>query len=52
MEQMMTTLPAFRIKAYEPCFTYTGVDYFGPLNVKEGKISGQEMGCHIYLFEL
>ena len=34
MEQMMANLPAFRTKAYEPCFTYTGVDYFGPLNVK------------------
>lgn len=37
MEQMMATLPAFRITAYEPCFTYTGVDYFGPLNVKRGR---------------
>ena len=35
MEQMMSTLPAFRTTAYEPCFTYTGVDYFGPLNVKK-----------------
>ena len=37
MEQMMSTLPAFRTTAYEPCFTYTGVDYFGPLNVKKGR---------------
>ena len=22
---------------YEPCFTYSGVDYFGPLNVKKGR---------------
>ena len=22
---------------YEPCFTYAGVDYFGPLNVKKGR---------------
>ena len=37
MEQMMSALPAFRTTAYEPCFTYTGVDYFGPLNVKKGR---------------
>ena len=37
MEQMMSTLPAFRTTAYEPCFTYTGVYYFGPLNVKKGR---------------
>ena len=37
MEQMMATLPAFRTTACEPCFTYTGVDYFGPLNVKRGR---------------
>ncbi|XP_067024018.1 uncharacterized protein [Acropora muricata] len=36
MEQMMSALPAFRTTAYEPCFTYTGVDYFGPLNIKNG----------------
>ncbi|XP_067022151.1 uncharacterized protein [Acropora muricata] len=37
MEQMMSALPAFRTAAYEPCFTYTGVDYFGPLNIKKGR---------------
>ena len=37
MEQMMASLPAFRTTAYEPCFTYTGVDYFCPLNVKRGR---------------
>ena len=37
MEQMMTALPAFRTTAYEACFTHTGVDYFGPLNVREGE---------------
>lgn len=33
MEQM----PVFRTTALEPCFTHTGVDYFGPLNVKRGR---------------
>ena len=38
MEQMMATLPPFRTTAYEPCFTHTGGDYFGPLNVKKGAL--------------
>ena len=37
MEHMMSALPAFRTTAYVPCFTYTGVYYFGPLNVKKGR---------------
>ena len=37
MEQMMAALPAFRATAYEPSFTHTGVDYFGPLKVKRGR---------------
>ena len=37
MEQMMSALPAFRTTACELCFTYTGVDYFGSLNVKKGR---------------
>ena len=36
MEHMMSALPAFRSTAYVPCFAYTGVYYFGPLNVKKG----------------
>ena len=37
MEQMISALPAFHTTTYEPCFTYTGVDYFSPLNVKKGR---------------
>ena len=41
MKQMM---------AAPTCFTYTEVDYFGPLNVKRGR-SVQKMGSNIYLHE-
>lgn len=45
MEQMMAALPAFRTTAYEPCFTHTGVDYFGPLNVKRGRAVVKRWGA-------
>ena len=45
MEQMMATLPPFRTTAYEPCFTHTGVDYFGPLNVKKGRAVFKRWGA-------
>lgn len=45
MEQMMAALPAFRTTAYEPCFTYSGVDYFGPLNVKRGRAVVKRWGA-------
>jgi hypothetical protein len=36
-EQFMADLPEDRIKAYEPPFTFVGVHYFGPLEVKQGR---------------
>ncbi len=36
-EQKMSDLPADRISADLPPFTYTGVDYFGPIEVKRGR---------------
>ncbi len=35
--QMMADLPANRIKPDEPPFSYVGVDYFGPFEVKQGR---------------
>ena len=45
MEQMMASLPAFRTTAYEPCFTHTGVDYFGPSHVKRGRAVVKRWGA-------
>ncbi|XP_028516714.1 uncharacterized protein LOC110245225 [Exaiptasia diaphana] len=45
MEQMMASLPTFRMTAFEPCFTHTGVDYFGPLNVKRGRSQVKRWGA-------
>lgn len=44
MEQMMAPLPPFCTTAYQPCFTHTGVDYFGPLNVKRGRAGVKRWG--------
>ena len=38
MEEMMADLTTFSTTAFEPCFTRTGVDLFGPLNAKRGRI--------------
>ena len=45
MEQTMAALPAFRTTAYEPCFTHTGVDNFGPMNVKRGRAVVKRWGA-------
>ncbi len=43
--QEMSDLPADRVKAGEPAFTYVGVDYFGPFAVKRGRTREKRYGC-------
>ncbi|XP_072048281.1 uncharacterized protein [Amphiura filiformis] len=33
----MADLPSNRVKPDDPPFTYTGMDYFGPFNIKHGR---------------
>ena len=37
LEQKMATLPVDRVTADEPAFTRTGLDFFGPFNVVNGR---------------
>jgi len=43
--QMMGQLPAERLSADKPPFTYVGVDYFGPMYVKSGRKQLKRYGC-------
>ena len=43
-QQMMAELPAQRIKADDPPFTYSGVDYFGPFEIKVGRSTVKRYG--------
>lgn len=45
MSQQMAPLPCDRTKAYEPPFTYTGLDYLGPLYVKHGRGTAKRWCC-------
>ncbi len=44
-EQLMAELPHDRVQAGDPAFTYVGVDYFGPFNVKKGRGREKRYGC-------
>ena len=42
---LMASLPKERLALCEPPFTNTGVDYFGPMNVKRGRVTEKRWGC-------
>ena len=41
----MASLPKERLALCEPPFTNTDVDYFGPMNVKRGRVTEKRWGC-------
>ena len=41
----MADLPESRVVPGNPPFSYTGVDYFGPIYVKRGRIEVKRYGC-------
>ena len=41
----MASLPEQRLAFGEPPFANTGVEYFGPMNVKRGRIVKKRWGC-------
>ncbi|KAL7846665.1 hypothetical protein SRHO_G00216450 [Serrasalmus rhombeus] len=43
-EQKMADLPVERLTPDSPPFTYTGVDYFGPFQVKRGRVMVKRYG--------
>jgi hypothetical protein len=42
--QKMADLPACRVKPDEPAFVRTGMDYFGPFEVKQGRVTRKKYG--------
>ena len=45
MEQFMADLPASRVTPDKPPFSFVGVDYFGPIMVKQGRSRVKRYGC-------
>ena len=44
-EKFMANLPEVRLVPEKPPFTYVGADYFGPLEVKQGRSRAKRYGC-------
>ena len=44
-EQFMANLPEERLTPDKPPFTFVGVDYFGPIEVKQGRSHVKRYGC-------
>ena len=50
-EQFMANLPTDRLTPNKPPFTFVGVDYYGPLEVKQGRSRVKRYGCPLFLFD-
>ena len=44
-EQLMANLPKERVETDKPAFTYVGLDYFGPMQVKYRRGTVKRYGC-------
>ena len=42
---IMADLPECRLAMNSPCFYFTGVDFFGPLQIKQGRAHHKRWGC-------
>ena len=45
LTQKMSDLPPARMQIFDPPFSHTGVDFFGPLLVKQGRSNVKRYGC-------
>jgi len=49
----MADLPTSRLSSFNPPFTHTGIDYFGPIIIKQGRRTRSKPGtnkCYVSLF--
>lgn len=50
LQQVMADLPKERLVPYQPPFTYTGLDFFGPFFVKRSRSTVTVYGCMFVCF--